>query len=287
MRREARRICPGDTPAGPAPRLPPRETGIGPGTMTAALTIARYTALEAARSRFAGLVAGYTIAGCALALFAGELAVTEARGFRGGLLGAWLRVCAIFTVSLFVITSMVRESQDKGLELVLSMPLARGTYYAGKLAGFAGVSMLPALACAPALVWFAPPAQIALWTASLGLELLIVIAMSLLCVLAFSQTTWVLSTVAGFYLLSRAMTALQLMAHGSPAAEASLSRQVTGALVDALAFILPDLDRFTESDWLVYGAGTVADLGFVAMQTLVYVAFLCAAGLFDLYRKAL
>ena len=255
--------------------------------MTAALTIARFTALEAARGRFAWLVAGYTIAGCALALFAGELAVTEARGFRSGLLGAWLRSCAVFTISLLVITCMARELQDKGLELVLSMPVARGTYYAGKLAGFAGVSMLPALACLPALAWFAPPAQVALWTACLGLELLIVVAMSLLCVLTFPQTTWALSTVIGFYVLSRAMAALQLMAHESPAAGSSVVRQAAGALVDALAFVLPDLDRFTESDWLVYGAGTIPDLGFAAMQTLIYVALLCASALFDLYRKAL
>lgn len=255
--------------------------------MTAALTIARFTLLEAVRSRLAWLVAGYTIAGWTLALFAGELALTEAQGFRSGLLGAWLRSCAVFTVSLFVITSMARELQDKGLELVLSMPVARGTYCAGRLAGFAGVSLLPALACAPALAWLAPPEQVALWTASLGLELLIVVAMSLLCVLTFPQATWALSIVTGFYVLSRAMGALHLMAHGLPAEGASASRWAIGALVDALAFVLPDLGRFTESDWLVYGAGTIADLGFAAMQTLVYVALLCAAATFDLYRKAL
>ena len=256
--------------------------------MTAALAIARYTALEAVRSRLTWLVAGYTVAGCTLALFAGELAITEARGFRSGLLGAWLRVCSIFTISLFVIASMVRECQDKGLELVLSMPVARGAYYAGKLAGFSGVSMLPALVCVLVLAPFAPPAQVALWTASLSLELMIVVAMSLLCVLTFSQATWALSIVIGFYVLSRAMAALQLMAHGSPAAgTASVFRRFTGAFVDALAFVLPDLDRFTKSDWLVYGTGTIADLGFAAMQAWIYLAFLCAAALFDLYRKAL
>lgn len=255
--------------------------------MNAALAIARITALEAMRSRLAWLIAGYTIAGWALALFAGELAVTEARGFRSGLLGAWLRTCAVFTVSLFVITGMVREFHDKGLELMLSMPVARGTYCAGKLAGFAGVSLLPALACAPALVWFAPPAQVALWTASLGLELLIVVAMSLLCAFTFSQAAWALSTAAGFYVLSRAVGALQLMAHGSPVGEASASRWAVGTLVDALAFVLPDLGRFTESDWLVYGDGTLADLALAAVQALVYVTLLCAAAAFDLYRKAL
>lgn len=255
--------------------------------MNAALAIARITALEAMRSRFAWLIAGYTIAGWALALFAGELAVTEARGFRSGLLGAWLRSCAVFAVSLFVITGMVREIQDKGLELALSMPVARGAYCAGKLAGFAGVSLLPALACAPALVWFAPPAQVALWAASLGLELLVVVSMSLLCAFTFSQAAWALSTTAGFYVLSRAMGALQLMAHGSPVDEASASRWIVGTLVDALAFVLPDMGRFTESDWLVYGDGTLADLGVVATQALVCVALLCAAAAFDLYRKAL
>ena len=100
---------------------------------------------------------------------------------------------------------------------MLSMPVPRATYCAGKLAGFAGISVLLATACGLALAGFAPPAQVALWTASLGLELLIVIAMSLLCVLTFSQITWALSTVIGFYVLSRAMAALHLMAHEPPA----------------------------------------------------------------------
>ena len=38
---------------------------------------------------------------------------------------------------------------------------------------------------------------------------------------------------------------------------------------------------------LIHGAGTIADLGFAAMQTAIYLALLCAAALFDLYRKAL
>ena len=255
--------------------------------MTAALTIARFTALEAVRSRLAWLIAGFTIGGCVLAVFAGEIAITEAQGARGGLLGAWLRSCAVFTISAFVTTSAVREFHDKGLDLILSMPVRRETYYAGKLAGFAGVSALASAACALVLVWFAPPVQVALWAASLGLELLIVTAMSLLCVLAFSQIIWALSTVIGFYVLSRAMAALQLMAREPLVDPASAGQRVIRAFVDALAFVLPDLDRFTESEWLIHGAGTIADLGFAAMQTAVYVILLGAAALFDFYRKAL
>ena len=255
--------------------------------MSAVFAIARLTVLEAARGRLAWLVAGYMVAGCVLAVFAGEVAITETRGFRSGLLGAWLRSCAVFSITAFVITNAVREFHDKGLDLMLSMAMPRAAYYTGKLAGFAGVSALSATACALALVWFAPPAQAALWAASLGLELLIVTAMSLLCVFTFSQVPWAMSTVIGFYVLSRAMAALQLMAHEPLVGSASAAHRFIRAFVDALSSMLPELDRFTESEWLIHSTGTLADLGFAAMQTVIYVALLCAAALFDLYRKAL
>ncbi len=255
--------------------------------MSAVFAIARCTALEAARGRLAWLVAGFTLAGCVVAVFAGEIAITETRGVRAGLLGAWLRSCAAFTVGLFVIAGMVRELHGKGVELVLSMPVSRATYCAGKLAGFAGISVLLATACGLALAGFAPPLQVAIWAASLGLELLIVTAASLLCVFTFPQVAGASSVVAGFYVLSRMMAALQLMAHEPQAVAASAARRFIGAFVDGLAFVLPDLDRFTESEWLIHGAGTIADLGFAATQAAVYVALLCAAALFDFYRKAL
>lgn len=255
--------------------------------MTAVLTIARFTALEALRSRFAWLVAGFVTVGWALAVFAGEVAIAEAQGFRSGLLGAWLRPCAVFAVGAFVISSALREFHDRGLELVLSMAVPRAAYHAGKLAGFAGVSALSAIACALALVGFAPPAQVLLWAASLGLELLIVTAASLLCVFTFSQFTSAMSAVVGLYLLSRSMTALQLMADAAPGVDASAAQRFMRAFVDALAFALPDLDRFTRSEWLIHGTGTSADLGFAVTQTFVYVLLLWAAALFDLYRKSL
>ena len=255
--------------------------------VTAVLAIARFTALEAIRGRLAWLVAGFTIMGCVLAVFAGEVAITETQGVRSGLAGAWLRACAVFTVGVCVVSNAERESHDKGLDLLLSMPLPRAAYLAGKLAGFTGVSILTAGVCGLAVAWFAPLAQAALWAASLGLELLIVTALSLLCVFTFSQVTWALSTVIGFYVLSRSMAALQFMAHEPLVDSAPTVQPFARALVDALAFLLPDLDRFTESEWLIHGAGTMADLGFVTMQTAVYVTLLCAAASFDLYRKAL
>jgi hypothetical protein len=57
-------------------------------------------------------------------------------------------------------------------------------------------------------------------------------------------------------------------------------------LLDVVAWVLPDLDAFTRSDWLVYGIDNAA-LVQVLLQTTVYLMILVAAGLFDLYRKEL
>lgn len=259
----------------------------GAGSVSATLAIAGMTALEAVRGRFAWLVAGFASAGCVLAVFAGEVAITESRGFRSGLLGAWLRWCAVFTVGAFAASSAAGDARDKGLDLMLSMAVPRAVYCAGKLAGFAAVAGLSATACALALAWFAPLSQTVLWAASLGLELLIVAAMSLLCALTFTHVAWAMSTVLGFYVLSRSIAALQLIAHAPAADTGSAVLPFVRGFVDALAHLLPDLDRFTESQWLIHDAGTLADLGFAAAQAAVYTALLGAAALFDLYRRAL
>ena len=255
--------------------------------VSAVLAIARMTVLEAVRGRFAWLVAGFASVGCVLAVFAGEVAITGTQGFRSGLLGAWLRWCAVFTASAFAVSSVVGDVHDKGLHLVLSMAVARWVYCAGKLAGFVAVALFSATVCALALAWSAPPAQTALWAASLGLELLVVSAMSLLCVFTFTHVAWAMSTVLGFYVLSRSMAALQLIAHASGAEPGSVAWSFIRAFVDTLAYLLPDLDRFTESEWLIHGAGTLTDLGFAAAQAAVYTALLGAAATFDLYRRAL
>lgn len=255
--------------------------------VSAALAIAWMTTLEAARGRFAWLVAGFAVAGCVLALFAGEVAITGTQGVRSGLLGTWLRWWAVFTVCAFAVSSAVGDVHDKGLELMLSTSMPRGMYCAGKLVGFGAVALFSATACVPVLAWFAPLPQVALWTASLALELFIVIAMSLLCVLTFARVAWAMSAVFGFYVLSRSMAALQLIVHAPGAESGAAAWWFIRVLIDTLAYLLPDLDRFTESEWLIHGAGTLADLGFAAAQAAVYTTLLGAAALFDLYRRAL
>jgi len=253
----------------------------------ALFTIAAYTLLEAIRNRLLWLVFVFMVGAFTLAEFLGEVAITESVQFQSGFLGAILRVVAVFIVSLFIITSMVREFSDKGLELVLSLPIPRASYFAGKFLGFAWLAVLVALASCVCLLVYAPAIQVVLWGVSLAMELLIVTALSILCLFTFAHVTSALSVVIAFYVVARSIAAIQLMTNSPLVGSSGFSQQLIEKFIDALAFVLPELHRFTPSSWLIHYDGDWANLLPLAGQTVIYVGFLCAAALFDLYRKNL
>ncbi len=250
-------------------------------------SIASFTVMEAMRNRLPRLVIVILLLGLGVSQFLGALAITESAGIQSGFLGAMLRLAAVMVVSLFVITSVVRELNDKVLDLLLSLPIPRAAYFFGKLCGFAIFAILIAVLFSALLLLYASPFQVALWGASLGAELLIITALSLLCLFTFNQVTVALSVVIAFYSLSRSIGAIQLMAHGPLVNPNSLTQQLASGIIDAIAYLLPDLYRFTSSEWLIYSTGDMADLAPLMLQTVAYLILLSGAALFDLYRKNL
>lgn len=247
-------------------------------------TIARYTFLEALRNRLMWLVVAVLVIGIGMSGFLNALALTESRQIQLALLAACWRFAAVFLLATFVVTSMVREFNDKGLELLLAMPMPRAGYLFGKLLGFALLALVPALLFGTVVALLAPFPQAVLWTLSLICELWIVAAFSMLCVFTFSQVMTALSAVMAFYLLARSVTALQLIGH-APFNDATASQRVINAVIDAIATLLPHLDQFTKSEWLVYHAGTWATLPPILAQSAIYLVLLSGVALFDLYRK--
>src|SRR4030088_1919847 len=142
------------------------------------------------------------------------------------------------------------------------------------------VSILAALR-ALTLVPFSNFQGLVLWTVSLVCELLIVTAMSLFCVLSFAQVVPAFAAVAGFYLLSRSMAAMQIIA-GASLQGPTFTDRVVNAVVELIAFLLPALDSMTQTTWLLGSAPGVSILGSVVGQTTLYLVLICSAALIDL-----
>jgi ABC-type transport system involved in multi-copper enzyme maturation permease subunit len=251
-----------------------------------AATLARFVVLEARRSGLPWLVAASIAAGLGLAAFLSQVAVTESLALQTAIVAALLRACAVFLVAAQVITSTQRERDDKGLELMLSLPLSRSAYYLGRLAGFAvcgaGVSACFGL---PLLLWSSPQ-SVLMWAISLAVETTLVAAAAMFFSVVLLQLVPAAAATAGMYLLARSIEAIQAIA-GGPLAEPSLAQKLARWSVDAVGLLLPRLDSVTRTDWLIYAPPSLGIYGAAMSGLAVYALLLVAAGLFDFNRRNL
>ena len=110
------------------------------------------------------------------------------------------------------------------------------------------------------------------------------VSVSLFCVLSLTQVLSAFAATSAFYLLSRSMAAMQLIA-SAPIGEHGIADQIVALIVNAIAIILPSLDRMTQTGWLVEAAPSSQVLGALVLQSALYVILIASAALFDLYRK--
>ena len=253
-----------------------------------AIAIAQFALLEAFRNRLLWLAGAFLLAGFVLAEFVAEVAIAEVNEFQSAFMASVLRLSAVFIVSLFVTTSMVRDFNDKVLELILAAAVPRASYFLGKLAGYCCVALAIATMYGVTTLLYAPGKAALIWSASLWCELSIVVTMCLLTLFTFGQVTAALGTVFAFYVLARSIAAIAFMSDSPLLTSSSVAQQFLGWVIDAIAFALPSFHRFTASEWLVYPVETDwSDLLPVIGQTAIYLPLLAAAALYDLYRKNL
>ncbi|MCH9670290.1 MAG: ABC transporter permease [Gammaproteobacteria bacterium] len=249
------------------------------------ITIATYTFIEAVRNRMLWLVLALFVCAFTFAEFIASVAITESQAFSIALLSAFLRICMVLMIAFFVVSTVLREFHDKGFQLILSLPIPRSSYLLGKCAGFSVLALLIAVGCGAVVSVYVPFGQAAIWTISLWFELLIVVGFCLLCLLTFNQVTGALCAVVLFYFVSRSIETLVLMTDGPFSQSPTVGQTFIDGFVRLLSFVLPNLDAYSRTEWLVYHTGEWSALVNLAVGAAVYLALLLGAAMFDLYRK--
>ena len=246
--------------------------------------LARLALIEARRGGLPWVAGGAILFILCLAAFLAQVALTESRALQLASAAALLRAAAMFLVAAHVATSVLREINDRGLELTLSLPLPRPAVYLGKLAGyFACAALLAAVFAAPLLLW-APPVALALWAFSLALETGLMAAVAFFFAISLRQLVPAIAATTGLYVLARSMAGIQALAE-SPLATPSIAHDVARWGVELVALLLPRLEGVSRTDWLLYGAPDAPSYGFALGGLLVYTALVTAAGLFDFQRS--
>lgn len=251
------------------------------------LIIGRFVVLEAWRTRLPWIVVVAFALVSGLSIFVKGLAITESSRVQIAFLAALTRLAVVSVTSLYIVSTLAREFNDRVVDLTLSLELPRTAYVLGKLAGYAAVSAALAAAAGLLLVPVAWGPGLVAWTATLMLELWIVVALSIFCIITFNQVMPAASFVLAFYLLARSIGAIQLISASPLLANQSVAHRFADGLLNAMAYLLPTFDRFTETAWLVGSGPSTAGLISAFGQTLVYVPLLTTAALVDFYRKTL
>jgi len=255
--------------------------------MRSALTIARFVILEARRSGLPWLAIGALGVGVGLAGFLSRLALTESAALQTGILAAFFRVTTVFLLVTFVVTSMVREASDKGLELLLSLPISRTSYYVGKLAGFVACGGVLSVVFSCALLFWGPPLAVGIWCVSLALEVSLMAVVGLFFVITMANVVPALTAVAGCYFLSRVIASIQSIAVSPLAGEPGTLQKLAVNGIDLVALLLPPLEKATQTEWLMYAIPSIGEFLRIAGLLVVYGALVLAAGLFDFHRRNL
>lgn len=249
------------------------------------ITIGRFVALEAWRTRLPWITVTALAITVGVSLFVKELAITESFRVQIAFLAGIARLSAVFITSLYVVSTMAREFNDRVADLTLALELPRSSYLLGKLLGYGAIAIVISLAAGSLLLPLAGGSGLLAWTCSLALELMIVVTLSLFCIITFNQVMPAAGFVLAFYVLARSVGAAQLISASPLLANQGLAHRFADGVLHALAFVLPELDRFTQTTWLVHGGGNLGSLSMSLGQTVVYVPLLAAAALFDFHRR--
>ncbi len=248
-------------------------------------TISKFTIIESVRNRLLWLSFLVVAISFALVEFIGELAITEHRVTQVAVLAAFLRLSAVVIVTMFVVSSTLRELQDKTLEMILAMPIHRSSYYLGKLIGFVHVSIIIAFVFSALLLLYASSDQVLIWGLSLFFELVIVVALGLVMLFTFNQIPAAITGVLVIYAAARSATSIYLMSQYPIISHTSTSQKFMDGFIEMLTWLLPDLHRFTQTEWLAHDTGSFELLLPVMTQSMIYLVLLSAVALFDFYRK--
>ncbi|MDH5516906.1 MAG: hypothetical protein OEY36_03675 [Gammaproteobacteria bacterium] len=249
------------------------------------ITIARFSLLEAMRGKILWFVMLLLLLALSFSLFISQAALTETRESEAAIIAGFLRLASILMMIFFVVASIARDFQDKSIELLFSVNIPRNQVFLGKFAGFSALAFVIAGIFFCGLLWFANSYSVFIWSLSLWCELTLMALIALVFILSLENVTLSLLASIGIYGLMRFMPAIQSIGDGP--FQGGLFNRVINSVLDSIDFILPRLEHFSQSSWLVYGGPEATTIISFGVEFLLFCTLLCLAGIIELKRKSL
>ncbi len=248
------------------------------------LATVRLILITALRDRLYSSILGLEVVALASAVFLGGAMMFEQRAsvlaFGAGL----TRIAVVLGLTIFTAFHVERLYGTKEIEAILSRTISRHGFM---IAYWAGLVVMAIAMVMPLIVFVVlfqvSKAGLVWWAASLVMECALVLAFALFAALILERAIPTIFLSIGFYFLCRMLSFfLGIATHGP---QNGLNR-IANPVFEAIAMLLPRLDLFSQSRWLVYGPSAQDVFFWMPLQTAIYVPLLLAVAAIDLRRKS-
>lgn len=249
------------------------------------LTSIRYILLTAFRDRlFIGVLLGVVFA-AAISATLGSTAFLEEKQMTLTYAAGSARLILAVGLIVFVCFHIRSAFETKEIDVMLSRPLSRASLVVAYWLGFTVVAFLLVLPVVGVIgvLGLLNIEGYAGWALSLMLEAALVVALALFS--AFTLRSAVTSVLAcmGFYVLSR-MMAFFVITADSPSM-GQMPYLLLKYTLKAISSVVPRLDFFAKTEWLVYGFNVSQEWFLFLMQAGIFIPLLLVATIMDFRRK--
>lgn len=243
----------------------------------------RLVLITALRDRLFASLLGLEAVVLAAALFVGDSLFFEAQASALVFAAGTARVAVVLGVTIFVGFHIERLYDTREIEAILSRTISRGGFIASYWLGLVAVAMvfIFPVVCFIA-VFHMSGAGAVWWSVNLVLECGIVLAFAMCVGVILERAIPTVFATAAFYALARLVSFLiGIVAYGN----VEKINLVSNPVMVAVAMLIPRLDLFCQTNWLVYGLGPQDNFYVMPLQAMLYVPLLLFMAGFDLRRK--
>jgi hypothetical protein len=251
-------------------------------TSRAVLGLARLTLLEARRTAVGKAAVASIIMAASLALFVDRIVLTEQVRATVVTYAVIVRLGLVLVLGQAIIANTVRDLNEHIVDVFLALPLTRMQYVLGKWLGWIAVAVTLGLCAAlPLLAFPGTPGRL-VWAVSFAAETAVIVSLALLFALILGNIVTAMVAFCCVYLFARVGYLLVLLSINTGAVAGSLFDRFDARYLQLAGYLLPRMDRFAETSWLV---GAPIRFGPDLLQALIYIALLGTVANIELRRK--
>lgn len=197
------------------------------------------------------------------------------------------RIIINIGVAVFVCFHVRSMYDSKEIDVMISRPLSRPKLVFGLWCGFSIVATLLCIASS-AVLFLLSPIDIAgyvTWSGSLLLECWIMVAIALFASLTNKGAVTSVMVTFTLYILGRLMAFFVATANSKMIFKDKWLNDIAEYGIELISVIIPRLDMFADTEWLLYGVTDKADIAFFTTQGMIFIPFVLALSIIDFSKK--